>query len=79
MRTVLELAGTPAITLEEERIGKEQLIFSRSFSDPLTTREGMRQVLSVYGQQAAARLVRQPPEGQAPHGLRRNQPLRRPA
>jgi DNA polymerase V len=58
MRTVLELAGTPAITLEEERVGKEQLIFSRSFSEPVTTREGMRQVLSVYGQQAAARLVK---------------------
>ncbi|GAB2764648.1 hypothetical protein GCM10027090_38760 [Sinomonas soli] len=40
MRTVLELAGTPAVTLEEERVGKEQLIFSRSFSGPVTSREG---------------------------------------
>ena len=58
MRTVLELQGTPCIPLEEERIGRDQLIFSRSFSTPLTSAAGFRQVLSVYGQQASARLAR---------------------
>ena len=58
MRTVLELQGTPCIPLEEERIGRDQLIFSRSFSTPLTTSAALRQVLSVYAQQASARLAR---------------------
>lgn len=61
MRTVLELQGTPCIPLEEERTGRDQLIFSRSFSAPITGTAGLRQVLSVYGQQASARL--------ASHGL----------
>jgi len=58
MRTVLELQGTPCIPMEEERIGRDQLIFSRSFSTPITTAAGMRQVLSVYGQMASARLAK---------------------
>ncbi|MGN7202033.1 Y-family DNA polymerase [Arthrobacter sp. SAFR-044] len=56
MRTVLELRGTPCIPMEEERIGRDQLIFSRSFATPVTTVAGLREVLSVYGQQASARL-----------------------
>lgn len=70
MRTVLELQGTPCIPMEEERIGRDQLIFSRSFATPITTAAGMRQVLSVYGQQASARTARQ-----SPHRLRRHLPL----
>ena len=58
MRTVLELRGTPCIPLEEERIGRDQLIFSRSFATPVTTTAAMRQVLSIYGQQASARLAK---------------------
>ncbi|CAH0300491.1 hypothetical protein SRABI83_04505 [Arthrobacter sp. Bi83] len=57
-RTVLELQGTPCIPLEEERIGRDQLIFSRSFSTPITTSAELRQVLSVYAQQASSRLAR---------------------
>jgi DNA polymerase V len=57
MRTVLELNGTPCIPLEEERIGRDQLIFSRSFAAPITTVAGLRQVLGIYGQQASARLA----------------------
>jgi nucleotidyltransferase/DNA polymerase involved in DNA repair len=56
MRTVLELKGTPCIPFEEVREGKEQLIFSRSFSAAVTTRAEMRQVLAVYAEQGAARL-----------------------
>ena len=58
MRTVLELKGVPCIPFEEARQGKEQLIFSRSFSAPVTTRTEMRQVLTAYAQQGAARLER---------------------
>ncbi|MGP5265239.1 Y-family DNA polymerase, partial [Glutamicibacter arilaitensis] len=56
MRTVLELRGIPCIPLEEERVIKDQLIFSRSFSDPITDRVGMEQVMGIYAQQASARL-----------------------
>ena len=58
IRTVLELQGTPCIAMEEERIGRDQLIFSRSFAKPITTAHDLRQVLSVYGQQASARLAK---------------------
>lgn len=58
-RTVYELRGIPCIPLEAPRATREQLIFSRSFSDPITTPERMRQVMSVYAQQAAIRLRRQ--------------------
>ncbi|MGP9784628.1 Y-family DNA polymerase [Glutamicibacter sp. AOP12-B1-11] len=56
MRTVLELRGVPCIPMEEERVVKDQLIFSRSFSDPITDRVGMEQVMGIYAQQASARL-----------------------
>ncbi|MEW1807840.1 Y-family DNA polymerase [Pseudarthrobacter sp. NPDC080039] len=58
MRTVLELRGTPCIPMEEERIGRDQLIFSRSFATPVTTSAGLREVLSIYAQQASARLAK---------------------
>ncbi|GAA2238672.1 Y-family DNA polymerase [Rarobacter faecitabidus] len=59
MRTALELRGVPCIPAEEDRTGKkDQLIVSRSFSQKLTTETEMRQVLAVYAQQAAARLVK---------------------
>ncbi|MDR8020492.1 Y-family DNA polymerase [Nesterenkonia aerolata] len=57
MRTVLELRGTPCIPLEEEPAEiKDQLIFSRSFSEKITTVAEMEQVLGVYAQRASARL-----------------------
>ncbi|MFK0085451.1 Y-family DNA polymerase [Glutamicibacter sp. NPDC090743] len=58
MRTVLELRGIPCIPMEEERAIKDQLIFSRSFSDPITDRVGMEQVMGIYAQQASARLYK---------------------
>lgn len=45
MRTVLELQGTPCIPMEEEQ---DQLIFFRSFSTPITTTAGLRQVRGRY-------------------------------
>ena len=58
MRTVLELQGKPCIPMEEERVGRDQLIFSRSFSTPITSKADMRQVMSLYAQQASARLAK---------------------
>lgn len=59
MRTALELRGVATIGPEEDRTGKkDQLIVSRSFSEKVTTRNGIRQALSVYAQQAATRLVK---------------------
>lgn len=58
-RTALELRGVPCIGPEEDRTGKkDQLIVSRSFSEKITTLAGIRQALSVYAQQAAARLTK---------------------
>lgn len=58
-RTVLELNGVPCVPMESERADKKQMIFSRSFSTPVTTVEGMRQVMSVYAQKAAVRLAKE--------------------
>lgn len=58
MRIVLELRGIPCLPIEQERVGREQLIFSRSFSRPITTPEDMATVMSVYAQNASARLAR---------------------
>lgn len=56
MRLVLELQGTPAVELNDAREVKDQLIYSRSFSTPITDEQTMRQVLSIYAQRAAGRL-----------------------
>ncbi len=58
MRPVLELQGTPRIPMEEERIGRDQLILSRSFATPGTTAADLSQVLSVYAQHASVRLAK---------------------
>jgi DNA polymerase V len=59
MRTALELRGVACIGPEEDRTGKKnELIVSRSFSEKVSTVDGMRQALSVYAQQAATRLVK---------------------
>ncbi|SDQ33231.1 DUF4113 domain-containing protein [Leucobacter chromiiresistens] len=55
-RTVFELRGISCIPLEEQPPHKDQLIFSRSFSQPVSTREGMQQVFSIYAQRASTRL-----------------------
>lgn len=58
-RTVYELRGIDCIPLEAERTVKEQIIFSRSFSTPVTTVDAMHQVMAVYGQRASYRLRKQ--------------------
>lgn len=57
-RTIRELNGVPCIPFEAPPEGKEQLIFSRSFSKKIREVSEVRQVLSIYAQQAAARLAR---------------------
>jgi len=59
MRTLLELRGTACIPMEPERETKDQLLYSRSFSEPVTDREQMEQVLAIYAQRAATRLHNQ--------------------
>lgn len=56
-RTVLELNGTPCIPHNEERADKQQIMYSRSFSSPVTTIEDMVEVMSIYAQRGAARLM----------------------
>lgn len=59
-RTVLELRGTPCIEIDErdsERRG--QVMFSRSFSTPVTSTDAMHQVLSIYAQNVTRRLRQQ--------------------
>ncbi|AUI51065.1 Y-family DNA polymerase [Arthrobacter crystallopoietes] len=58
-RTVLELNGTACIPHSEERADKQQIMFSRSFSTPVTTAEEMDQVMAVYAQRGAARMAAQ--------------------
>lgn len=56
-RIVLELRGIPCIALELVPPGaKDQLIFSRSFSQKITTERDMEQVISLYAQRVSARL-----------------------
>ena len=62
MRTVLELQGTPCIT-GRESTGTEQVLYSRSFGTPVSTRDAMHQALSVYAQGAASRLARKHLQG----------------
>ena len=62
MRTLLELRGIACIPMEDEREIKDQLLFSRSFSEPITDREQMEQVMSIYAQRAATRLHKQQAE-----------------
>lgn len=62
MRTALELRGTACIAQEPERETKDQLLYSRSFSEPITTPEHMEQVVAIYAQRAATRLHKQQSE-----------------
>ena len=57
-RTIMELNGIPCIPMETEIATKQQLIFSRSFSTPVTTEARMHEVMAIYAQQAAIRLAK---------------------
>ncbi len=56
MRSLLELRGQSCIELEDAREFHDSLVFSRSFSSPVTTCEVMEQVLTSYAQRACTRL-----------------------
>ncbi|HEX9086129.1 MAG TPA: Y-family DNA polymerase [Arthrobacter sp.] len=57
-RTIMELNGIPCIPLETEIATKQQLIFSRSFSTPVTSAARMHEVMAIYAQRAAIRLAK---------------------
>jgi DNA polymerase V len=57
-RTILELNGMPCIPLETEVATKQQLIFSRSFSTPVTSAARMHEVTAIYAQRASIRLAK---------------------
>lgn len=50
--------GSRASSWKLSALTKRQMIFSRSFSTPVTTLDGMHQVMSLYAQSAAIRLSR---------------------
>lgn len=57
MRTVLELQGTPCIEVgDRDAVREGQVMFSRSFSTPITTEAQLHQVLSIYSQKVSHRL-----------------------
>lgn len=58
-RTIYELRGMACIPFEAPRTVRDSLIFSRSFAEPVTSPEDMRQVLSMYAQKITTRLRRQ--------------------
>lgn len=58
-QTILELNGIPCIPMEYERATQQQLIFSRSFSKPVTTAARMHEVMAIYAQSAAVRLAKE--------------------
>jgi DNA polymerase V len=58
-RTIMELNGIPCIPMEYERATQQQLIFSRSFSKPVTTAARMHEVMAIYAQSAAVRLAKE--------------------
>lgn len=55
-RTVRELNGESCISLEEAPPPKQQIIFSRSFGERITTYEAMRQAVCHYAERAAEKL-----------------------
>ncbi len=55
-RTALELRGTPCLALEETPPPRQQIIASRSFGQPVTTRAELGEALASHTARAAARL-----------------------
>ncbi|MDH6537450.1 Y-family DNA polymerase [Aurantimicrobium minutum] len=58
-RSLYELRGIDCIKLEGERLVKNQVMYSRSFATPVTTRKQMEEVLAVYAQRVSKRLRKQ--------------------
>ncbi|XBH22963.1 DUF4113 domain-containing protein [Jonesiaceae bacterium BS-20] len=57
MRTVLELQGTACIEVgDRDAVRVGQVMFSRSFSTPITNEAQLHQVLSIYAQKVTQRL-----------------------
>lgn len=54
--TILELRGHACIDIGDHDAVRQQVMFSRSFSTPVTSPSEMQQVLSIYAQNASRRL-----------------------
>lgn len=69
-RTILELRGISCIEIEQRDLPRKgQIMFSRSFSTPVTTTTQLHQVLSIYAQNATRRLRNQKSETGAIHAF----------
>ncbi|MGO3152336.1 MAG: Y-family DNA polymerase [Galactobacter sp.] len=58
-RTVRELNSVSCLNANEVRSDRAQVIYSRSFSHPVTTRSEIREVANLYTQRACSRLAEQ--------------------
>lgn len=58
-RMIFELRGIDCIQLEGERLIKDQVMYSRSFSTPITTARQAHEVLGIYAQRVSKRLRKQ--------------------
>ncbi|MCD7100585.1 Y-family DNA polymerase [Pseudoclavibacter sp. 13-3] len=54
--TILELRGQPCIDYDVQPSTRQQVMYSRSFSTPVTTVDEMHEVLTVYAQYVTRRL-----------------------
>ena len=64
-RTVLELRGMSCLPLEPTAAPKQNIICSRSFGQPVTTLDELRQAIVTYASRAAEKLRRQQGAAQA--------------
>lgn len=64
-RTVLELRGIPCLPLEPTAAPKKNIICSRSFGQPVTTIDELRQAIVTYASRAGEKLRRQQGAAQA--------------
>lgn len=59
-QTALELRGIPCIEIEERDVDRQhQIMYSRSFSTPVSSTTEMHQVMSIYAQKVTRRMRRQ--------------------
>ena len=56
LRTVWELRGTPTLALDEDPVPRKDIISSRSFGTPVTSRDQLEEALASYVARAAEKL-----------------------
>jgi len=58
-KTLVELRGTPCISVDDAPAPRQQILVSRSFGKAVTTADGIIEAVSVYASRAAEKLRRQ--------------------